>query len=55
MTMKMFIAYNREIIDEVIMGQIKDNTFHITDKERELWIMNWEPLYIMARRQGVKV
>ena len=46
MTIKQFIDYHKEEIDQVIQGQKND-------RERRLWILNDEGLYLWAKSEGV--
>lgn len=49
-SMRDFIRNNRQEIDHIIKGQIKNTSFRIDDRERELWIQNDEGLYNWWRR-----
>ncbi len=49
MTLKEFIKKHRKEIDEITRSPYKN------DKERELWVLNYEGLYLWARSEGVKI
>lgn len=52
-TERQFINENRSLIDDTIHSNVPD--YEIDDRERLLWVMNDETLYLMARRQGVNI
>jgi hypothetical protein len=52
MTLKSFIRKNRAEINTVIRRECAG--IRLNDAERRLWILNLEPLYLWARRSGVK-
>jgi hypothetical protein len=57
MTMRQFIRENREEIDKTIDHIVEDyyQTYgRKNNRERELWINNHEPLYLLAKSKGVK-
>ena len=54
MTLREFIRDNRSDLDAVIRRACP-NVDTIDDKERRLWILNDEGLYLWARREGVRV
>ena len=53
MTLKDFIKENKELIDSSIK-RVCPNC-QLNDKERRLWIINDEGLYLWARQEGVKI
>lgn len=59
MTLKEFIAQNRDEIDEAILQNGGNNQYlkpgQAGDAERRLWILNDESLYGWARREGVRI
>jgi len=44
-----FIRENRKTIDDIIQKQIGKSE-KLNDREREMWIQNYEPLYNWAKR-----
>jgi len=57
-TMKKFIEDNRKELDVIIWEQIQPpprNAYPLTDDERESWVLNHEPLYLLAQQAGVDV
>lgn len=52
-TLRGWIRANRAGIDEVIRRECP-GIERISDKERRLWVLNWETLYNWARADGVK-
>ena len=52
MNMKQFIKEQKTLIDSVIRRV--DKNARIDYDERELWVMNDESLYLLAKRKGVK-
>lgn len=54
MTMDKFLREFREEIDRTIRSQLGEGA-RISANERRLWVLNWEPLYHLARRHGVRI
>ena len=54
MTLKQFIREHRAELTQVILRACP-NAGPINDKERRLWILNDEGLYLWARSEGVKI
>ena len=54
MSLKTFIRENRQEIDRIIRQQC-DNLGRLNDDARRDWIVNYEPLYLWALREGVPV
>lgn len=52
--MRGFIREHREEIDHYIRG-ICPNIGRLNDEERRGWILNDEPLYLWARKEGVRI
>lgn len=52
--MKTFIKEHRDFIDRVIKSECP-NCENVNDSERELWVLNNEQLYLLARDKGVKI
>lgn len=50
-TMREFIQQNREAIDDIILS-VGGKKSAIDDREREMWVMNHEPLYLRAVKAG---
>jgi hypothetical protein len=56
MTLRQFIAANRDELDDIIARALKmDHNPRPDDDERRLWILNDEGLYHWARSEGVKI
>lgn len=53
MKLSTWIRQNRELIDRVIHANV-DPAF-INDDERRLWVINHEPLYLIAFDAGVDI
>ncbi len=53
MTLKQFVKEYREEIDAVIIAVCPN--CKINNQERELWVMNDESLYSLARQSGVRI
>ena len=53
MSMAKFLKQYRKQIDAVIHAQVPQQ--RINDDERELWVLNDESLYLLARKAGVDV
>ena len=57
-TMKQFIEDNRTEVDTLIKAawpEFDYHNFEFNDDQREDWILNHEPLYILAQQAGVDV
>ena len=55
-TMQQFIQDNRPEIDQLIHLAWPDwNHYEFDDDQREDWILNHEPLYMLAQQAGVDV
>ena len=57
-TLKTFIADNRTEIDTLIKLAWPEwdyEGFEFNDDQREDWVLNHEPLYILAQQAGVDV
>jgi hypothetical protein len=52
--MKQWIRENRAEIDRAIL-HVCPNAARLNDRERELWIRNYHPLYCAAYAGGVTV
>jgi hypothetical protein len=48
-----FIRDNRREIDGIIFRACP-NVGRLNDRQRYLWVLNWEPLYRWARSAGVR-
>jgi hypothetical protein len=55
MSMREFLRRNRNEIDECIARVLKCKKQPTNDNEREIWVLNDEGLYRLARSQGVKI
>ena len=58
MSIKQFIKEHKKTIDETICrgeDAISISEFKITNRDRELWVLNDYYLYIMAQSCGVKI
>lgn len=53
-TLQQFIEENRADIDKAILV-VCSNAERLDDKERRLWILNDEGLYLWARKEGVNI
>ena len=55
-SMQTFIDDNREDIDILIYSQCPNGILgQLNDNDREEWILNYEPLYMLATQAGVDV
>lgn len=54
-TMQTFIDDNRPELVTIIRGQTRIGTDTLDDNEIEDWILNFEPLYLLATNAGVDV
>lgn len=54
MTLRNFIRENRAEIDAAIKRAC-DNCNIFNDRERELWVLNDEDLYLWAQSEGVPI
>lgn len=50
-----WVRANRTLIDAIIRQRCPNLRASWSDDERRLWVLNDEPLYLEARRQGVNV
>lgn len=55
MRLREFIRQNREVIDAAVIDAYGSAVKPSNDREREQWIMNYEALYLRAKRAGVHV
>ena len=56
MTLAQFIKENRQELDECIARALgRDKNPLPNDRERRLWVLNDEGLYLWARSEGVKI
>ena len=55
MRFREFIRENRKEIDAYIIKKVPNLHYPINDKERREWVLNDEPLYRWAQREGVKI
>jgi hypothetical protein len=47
-----WIKTHRAEVDAEILRQCP-NVGRLNDRERHLWVLNWEPLYLLAKASGV--
>ncbi len=60
MTLRSWIVMNRPKIDARIFAEIEKKSgvsarWRPNDNDRRLWVLGFEPLYVMARRAGAKL
>lgn len=56
MSLSQFIKENRAELDAAIARAIgRDKNPYPNDRERRLWVLNDEGLYLWARSEGVKI
>ena len=53
MTLRDFIRDNRTELDAVIHRRVPE--LRLNDREREMWVLNDQDLYLWARREGVEI
>jgi len=55
MTVYEFVEKHRETINAIMQKELGDVPIIDTDRERELWVMNFEPLYRWAVDAGMDI
>jgi len=55
MTLEEFVKKHKGTINAIMRKELGDIPIIDTDRERELWVMNFEPLYRWAVDAGMEV